>query len=445
VFFTDFGQGQRLTAQSGTHGQDLYKCEIVEEAGKLACHLTDLTPANAGGSAEVQNLVLGAGEDGSYVYFVANGVLSDGAERGDAGTCGALGEGGPASGPEEGHKPSEEVAAVGRPRPGASELGANGVGRGQVAELQRARMLTAMVREISERGGANVSVAHVVARSGVSRRMFYEIFDDREDCFLAAFDEAMERVAAVVVCAYEQPGSWQTRMRAGLIALLEFLECDPARGRLLIVESLAARPGALERRQSVLARIIPIIDQGRTETKAGNDPPALTAEGILGGVLSVLHARLLASASSATMQAPRIEDSEGDSLLRLVGPLMGMIVLPYLGPAVARKEIERPMPKRSTQRPIVHGYPLQDLPMRFTYRTMRVLMSVAEHPGSSNRAVGESAGIGDQGQTSKLLARLHRLGLIENEGGDPARGEPNAWTLTTTGKDVHESIASLGG
>jgi hypothetical protein len=89
VFFTDEGQQQRLTAQSGTFGKDLYECEIVEQAGKLACNLTDVTPASGGGqSAEVQGNVLGGSEDGSYVYFVANGVLGDGAEHGATqGTC----------------------------------------------------------------------------------------------------------------------------------------------------------------------------------------------------------------------------------------------------------------------------------------------------------------------------------------------------------------------
>jgi AcrR family transcriptional regulator/DNA-binding MarR family transcriptional regulator len=303
-------------------------------------------------------------------------------------------------------------------------------GHGQVAEVQRARMLTAMVQEASERGVANVSVGHVVARSGVSRRTFYEIFDDREDCFLAAFDEALRGVAASVLPAYEAPGLWRTRIRAGLTTLLECLEYDRATGRLLVAESLAAGPRALERRQGVLARIIPIIEEGRTEAKANADPPALTAEGIVGGVLSVLHARLT--------------DKSHGGLLELVGPLMGMIVLPYLGSAVARKEIEQPVPKRTGKQRVVRTDPLQELPMRFTYRTMRVLMSVAQEPGSSNRSVGESSGIGDQGQASKLLARLHRLGLIENQGGDPSRGEPNAWTLTPTGKEVHESIVNLG-
>ena len=305
-------------------------------------------------------------------------------------------------------------------------------GRGQVAELQRARLLTAMVQEVSERGAANVSVGHVVGRSGVSRRTFYEIFDDREDCFLAAFDDALNHAAAVVVPAFERSGAWSARMRSALIALLECFDGDPAMGRLLIVESLAAGPGALARRQSVIARVMTIVRRGSDEARTvSQEEGALTAEGVVGAVLSVLHARLVQ------------EDPGG--LLELVGPLMGMIVLPYLGPAAARREIAQPAPRPSPNgRPTVRSDPLQELPMRLTYRTMRVLVSVAEHPGSSNRAVGQNAGIGDQGQASKLLARLHKLGLVENQGGDPARGEPNAWVLTSTGQQVHESIADLG-
>ncbi len=341
--------------------------------------------------------------------------------------------------------PSEGAAAGGLPRSVIGELGANGVaggerfvGRGHVAGVQCARILTAMVQEVSERGAANVSVAHVVARSGVSRRTFYEIFEDREDCFLAAFDDALKSVAAVVVPAYEQSGPWRLKVRAALTALLECLECDPATGRVLIVESLAAGPRALERRQSVLAQIIPVIEQGHGKGRT-LDPPTLTAEGILGGVLSVLHARFIEKQGAGRVTRPHMTG--------LAGPLMSMIVLPYLGPIAARREIERPIPRCSAKPPVVRSDPLQGLPMRLTYRTMRVLTSVAELGGRgaypSNRQVGEHAGIGDQGQASKLLARLHRLGLIEKRGGNPARGEPNAWTLTITGKEVHNTIAKL--
>jgi hypothetical protein len=82
VFFTDFDREQRLTPQSGTAGRDLYECEIVERAARLACDLTDLTPETEGHAAFVQKSVLGASEDGSYVYFAAGGVLGDGAQHG---------------------------------------------------------------------------------------------------------------------------------------------------------------------------------------------------------------------------------------------------------------------------------------------------------------------------------------------------------------------------
>src|SRR3977135_679977 len=104
-----------------------------------------------------------------------------------------------------------------RSRPGAA------VGREKVSEIQRARVLAAMTEVAAERGAANVSVGHVVARSGVSRRTFYELFDDREDCFLAAFDDTLEHVAASVIAAYEAPGAWRTKIRAALTALLEAL------------------------------------------------------------------------------------------------------------------------------------------------------------------------------------------------------------------------------
>jgi AcrR family transcriptional regulator len=287
-------------------------------------------------------------------------------------------------------------------------------------------MLTAMLQEIAERGAANVSVAHVVARSGVSRRTFYEIFADREDCFLAAFDDALGGVAAIVVSAYEESGSWRAKMRRGLTALLECLDNDPGTARMLIVESLAAGPKALERRQRVLAQVVLAVEQGRNEGRG--DPPPLAGDGVVGGALSVLHARL-------------VEDRT-EGLLDLLNPLMGMIVLPYLGPASARKEMGRRTPQGLTRRTVPRRDPLQRLEMRLTYRTVCVLRAVAANPDASNRVVADEAGISDQGQISKLLSRLQRLELIENTGAGSVRGAPNAWMLTVKGREVQDAIAS---
>lgn len=301
------------------------------------------------------------------------------------------------------------------------------VGHEQVSDLQRARMLSAMVDVVSEHGASNVTVADVVGRSGVSRRTFYELFEDREDCFLAAFDRAVMRIAREVTPVFEGGGRWRERVRAALIVLLGVLDAEPGIGRLVVVESLGAGPKALRRRGEVLAELIAAVEEGRGEGKAGVAPPSLTAEGLVGGVLSVVHARLL-------------EDPPG-GLLELVNQLTSMIVLPYLGSAAARRELDRPVPRpreRSVQAS-AHD-PFRGLHMRFTYRTVRVLAAIAANPGASNRQIGDESGAEDQGQISKLLTRLEGLGLVENSGGGWGRGEPNSWSLTQKGLQVTETI-----
>jgi DNA-binding MarR family transcriptional regulator len=142
---------------------------------------------------------------------------------------------------------------------------------------------------------------------------------------------------------------------------------------------------------------------------------------------------------------------------------MALIVLPYLGPAAARREQSRPAPAPSIARAAqgdgeaaphdgghpeghkqadVGGDPLQGIPMRLTYRTVRVLEAVAERPGASNRMAGDHAGIPDQGQISKLLARLERIGLLVNTGKHRPMGEANAWELTPAGHSVTQLVAT---
>lgn len=322
-------------------------------------------------------------------------------------------------------------AAV-RSRRAARTLGAgsqNGLGRAQLAEIQRARILAGMFDVVCERGVGNVSVAHVVERSGVSRRTFYDQFEDREECFLAAFEQAVSYASERVLPAYETSGSWRERIRAGLLALLRFLEDEPAIGRLLIIESLAGGARPLECRRRVLAQIVSAVDDGAQHPKTGSPAcSSLTGEGVVGGVLSVLHTRIAAA--------------EPESLTELLNPLMGMIVMPYFGSAAARREYTHPAPRASKHAvdTALTSDPFKDAGMRLTYRTVRVLMAIAAQPRCSNRQVGDGAGIADQGQISKLLARLQRIGLISNTGLGPGQGAPNEWSLTTKGSQVAHSI-----
>lgn len=313
-------------------------------------------------------------------------------------------------------------ASGGERRDGAS------FARDQVDEIQRARVLGALCEVVVERGAGGATVAHIVARAGVSRRTFYELFVDREDCFLAAFDQAVERVAARVAPAFAGPGRWCERVRAALVAGLGFLDEEPELGALCVVHALGAGSRALERRAAVVRALVDAVDEGGRESPRGRAPGRLTAEGVVGAVLAVLHTRLSAG--------------RRESLTSLLGPLMGMVVLPYLGSAAAERERRRPAPKRiAARRRQAREDPLQDLDMRLTYRTVRVLLAISQTPGVSNRRVGDGAGIADQGQTSKLLQRLEHLGLIENVGrGGAGKGEPNAWRLTDRGRRLERTI-----
>jgi AcrR family transcriptional regulator len=317
---------------------------------------------------------------------------------------------------------SKPGAGARRSRPGSED----GLPREHVSEIQRLRILAAMGEVASERGAGSVTVAHVVARAGVSRRTFYDLFEDREACFLEAFEEALAQASVGVLEAYGAPGSWRERTRAALWAMLVFFDAHPAAARLCVVEALAAGPRALEDRGEVLAGLIAAVDEGRSELPKGVRQPApLTADGVVGAVFSVIHARIL--------QAQRLP------LAELLPELMGMIVGPYLGRAAARRELDKPAPTLKHNIP-PEADPLGGLDMRITYRTVRVLMTIAQYPGASNREIATEAGIADQGQVSKLLTRLEHLGLARNEGIGPAKGAPNAWVLTLKGQRVEQAI-----
>src|ERR1700704_3533384 len=142
-------------------------------------------------------------------------------------------------------------------------VAASGLPREHVSEIQRMRILAAMAEVASERGAGSVTVAHVVGRAGVSRRTFYDLFADREECFLAAFEDAIGRVSSEVIAAYEHEGAWRERVRLGLWSLLVWLDAESALARLLVVESLAAGPRALAPRARVSRALVHAVDEGR--------------------------------------------------------------------------------------------------------------------------------------------------------------------------------------
>ena len=314
-------------------------------------------------------------------------------------------------------------------------LSTPGASHPQLAEVQRARLMSATVRAVDELGYTDTSVAHITGRARVSRRTFYELFSDREACLAAALEDVLAAIERELAGASLDGLVWRERVRQGLWTILAFFDREPMLARVCVVQSLRGGPEILARREAILAQLAAVVDEGRTENDRGRECSPLIAEGVVGAAFSILYTRVLRG--------------DPDPLTGLLGDLTGMIVLPYLGPTAARREQSRPLPAPAPERAAsanlapLGSDPLEGLSLRLTYRTIRVLECAADRPGSSNRQLGEDAGIGDQGQMSKLLGRLSRLGLLaQQRQGAHAKGEPNAWQLTALGTRVIQRLGA---
>lgn len=287
------------------------------------------------------------------------------------------------------------------------------------------------MRALAELGYTDTTVAQITRRARISRRTFYELFANREECLIAVLDSIVAQIETEIATINLSDLPWRERVRMGLWAILSFLDREPALASVCIVQALQGGPAMLAHREAILARLAGVLDEGRRESNRASELTVLTAEGLVGAAFTVLYTRLLRSRSA------RLTDLHSE--------LLGMIVLPYLGVTVARQEQNAPAPS-----PLLGTHtaalvnapsdPLDGVPMRLTYRTARVLECAQELPGASNREIGDRAGINDQGQVSKLLSRLERLGLLSNRIEGHLKGEPNAWALTSKGELVAQSI-----
>jgi len=202
--------------------------------------------------------------------------------------------------------------------------GRHGLAPETVVESQRSRILTAMVEVTAERGFADCRIADVIAYAGVSRKTFYELFSDKEDCFLAAYDLWLGRLFSTTAEAFDSPGeaAWAERIRFGMASFLEFIAEHPAAAGFCIVEVLAAGPKALARRDAGVRQFTHFVDSGRAETTT--QLPGITALAIVGGIHELLYSEII---HGATAQLPgRLPE------------LVFWIVQPFLGPERAAAE-----------------------------------------------------------------------------------------------------------
>ncbi len=197
-----------------------------------------------------------------------------------------------------------------------------------VRAIQRERLLAAMIKTVTEIGYNTLTVQNVLARAGISRPTFYEQFDDKEDCFLAAFDASATRMQRHIEATVADAGpGWREQLRSGIAALLQFIAEEPEEARTVIVEARASSAAGLLRRDELLDSFATCIDALARED-LDEAPSAIAAAGVVGGIESVLYARL--------------QKGEVEELDALLPSLMYFAVLAYAGQEVAGEELDDP-------------------------------------------------------------------------------------------------------
>ena len=289
-------------------------------------------------------------------------------------------------------------------------------------DRQRARRLVTAAEAVRQLPVERLVFSELNGRAVLARDAIADHLQDGEACQLEAFEQALALVVERASLAFWEQDGWLDAVRAGLVALLEFFDEELALARYLVVHSAQAGGKISERRREVLEWIALVLDDERAPARGY--PPPLTAQAVASGVLGVLSEWL------SQPQAPQ--------LVELAGPLMSFMVAPFLGAKVARRELARarggPSPMgtgRLDLRPDGGG--------SLNRRALAVVMVVGDEPGLNNKKLAAHAGIEDPGQCSRLVARLARLGLIENANAGAQSGR-KAWQLTGAGEQLLAAI-----
>jgi AcrR family transcriptional regulator len=203
--------------------------------------------------------------------------------------------------------------------------GRHGLSREFVAQNQRERLFAALAECLHESGYDQTTVSTIGKRAGVSKSDFYKQFESKDACFLAAYDDAVERIRERVTAACEEEGEWPARVLAALTSLLDFLAAEPAQARLVLVEGLRAGRGVYDSYQGALQSFVPYLRDGAPSPTDGAPVPEASDEAVVGGIASLLSSRVLAGKT----------EQLGDFL----PDVAEFALTPYLGTAEARRII----------------------------------------------------------------------------------------------------------
>ena len=210
--------------------------------------------------------------------------------------------------------------------------GHHGLSREQIVDSQRERLLAAIADQVAANGYRGTTITEVVKAASVSTRDFYELFDGKEDCFLAAFDVVRAHLEDLIGAAVATASDWPHQVIAALRATLEFFAGEPSLARFCLLEAVSATPAIAIRFREAVLDASPGLAEGRAELAQSDSILPETEDAILGGIVSLATRSIIAN--------------ETDKLPELLPDLVEFALGPYLGAELAAGLAAQTRPSR---------------------------------------------------------------------------------------------------
>jgi AcrR family transcriptional regulator len=289
---------------------------------------------------------------------------------------------------------------------------------------QRDRLVAASGQLAAELGSSTIGVHHICQRAGISRRTFYELFTDRDACFVDAHQEAFARLVGHVADAVDEAGTeWEDRAVATVQALLSAWEADRVLAHLCLVSSVSGSSETTGLRRTAITQIVGLL--------ADTPEQPLAAEPVLAGAIG----------SVWELAFRELTDDPKGSMPCLAGSAIYLMLSPFVG---RRQAAARAAGRGGATTYVTRWTPavVSDTDERgllVTELTGQTLRYLNGHPGAANIDIARAVDVRHESQMSRHLARLERAGMVARR----KEGRTNAWTLTARGEEAARTLRDL--
>jgi AcrR family transcriptional regulator len=180
-----------------------------------------------------------------------------------------------------------------------------------------------MVQAVNERGVVATTISDLVARAGISRRTFYEHFENKEACLLATYDTVVETEVQRLLALPVPGDDWREQLETIVRALFDAIAERPDAARLICVEMGASGEVGVQRWASGAARLERFVSASFEHSPGPGTIPDPVARAFVGALRKVVYTRVREERSSRSLKA---------ELARIVPELLDWIGCYYPSP-----------------------------------------------------------------------------------------------------------------